>query len=187
MREWIMRGLTGRIAGIAESCDSTKEKQKTDSGLICISNSPDFQPVMPETCWFALYSPPLSLSISFHLNLHFSLFFWFTTVIFFPTAYFLFLLQIGLVSQCVSFLLSPSFLFLSSTLLLFIFYFYLYICLAVCHLSSPYSFSLCLSSFFFLRYHTFSSDCSSLLSLFIVCFPQFSSSVLCVGVGFDSV
>lgn len=45
-----MGGLTGRIAGMAESCDSTEGRQKTDSGFICISNSPDLQPVMPETC-----------------------------------------------------------------------------------------------------------------------------------------
>lgn len=36
-----MRGLTGRKAGMLESCDSIEEEQKTDLGLICISDPPD--------------------------------------------------------------------------------------------------------------------------------------------------
>lgn len=93
MREWIMRGLTGRGAGTAESCDSTEEEQKADLGLICISNSPDFQPAMPETCWFALYSSPLSL-LSLYLSisspyLTFSPFSWFTAVFFFYSLFYI--------------------------------------------------------------------------------------------------
>lgn len=64
MREWIMRGLTGRVAGTAERCDSTEEEWETDLGLICISNSPNIQPAMPETCWFALYSSSSVSSLS---------------------------------------------------------------------------------------------------------------------------
>lgn len=80
MREWIMRGLTGRVAGTAERCDSTEKERKTDLGLICISNSPDIQPAMPETSWFALSSPLSLVSISFHLCLNFP---WFNAGFFF--------------------------------------------------------------------------------------------------------
>lgn len=45
-----MRELTGREAGTLESCDSIEEEQKTDLGLICISDSPDSWAAMPEIC-----------------------------------------------------------------------------------------------------------------------------------------
>lgn len=134
MREWIMRGLTGRVAGTAERCDSTEEEWETDSGLICISNSPNIQPAMPETCWFALYSSSSVSSLSLSRSHFISISIFPDLMQVFFGGYFLSLLQIGLVfsvwfirSPCVILSAhSPSLLILfnlSSPLIAFIFLF----------------------------------------------------------------
>lgn len=47
----------GRVAGTAESCDSTQNR----FGVNLHFKLTRHQPAMPESCWFAFYSSPLSL------------------------------------------------------------------------------------------------------------------------------
>lgn len=73
-REWIIKGVTGRLAGAAESCcDSTEEEWKTDLGFICISNLADFLVAVTEGLHFALHLSSLSflpIYVLIYLKLH---------------------------------------------------------------------------------------------------------------------